>query len=134
MLLHMGLFNALSALTSKLGSSAPRLAQVGGNAPLVDVAKLSVSTAESLIIVVTDPVGAEVIRTIAESGEAATLRSAEATVYFKVSAKRELPVHDPRKGWAIPLDPELREQITTAITGPGEFELTDVLAIVVEEN
>ena len=70
--------------------------------PRLSTSPLSVSTAESLIIVVTDPVGAEVIRTIAESGEAATLRSAEATVYFKVSAKRELPVHDPRKGWAIP--------------------------------
>lgn len=129
----MGLFDALRALS---GSRAPRLAQADSGAPVVEVEYLTVTPAESLLIVVTDPAGAAALLEIARATQPAWLAAASdatARAFFSPSPRPEVPVHDPKKGWVIPLDPGTRAAlIDTLRPEPGDYEISANLAISVE--
>lgn len=125
----MGLKDALARLT---GTQSPRLARPDSAAPTVQVEKLEIHTAGSLIIVVTDQPGAEVLREVACSRESATLVSPTATAHFPDVKKDALPIKDPRHGWVIPLTPTLADALLDHLPHPGEYELSPALALVVE--
>ena len=80
----MGLKDALARLT---GTQSPRLAHPDSAAPTAQVEKLEIHTADSLIIVVTNQPGAEVLREAARSRESATLVSPTATAHFPAAKK-----------------------------------------------
>ncbi|MDO5033056.1 hypothetical protein [Corynebacterium sp.] len=125
----MGLFSALSRLT---GPSAPRLASPDAGAPVIELERLEVHTAGTLVIVVTDSPGAQVLREVARSGQAARLVSASASVFLSPTRRDELSVHDPATGWVIPLGPEQRERIARELPATGDLELSESLAFSVE--
>ena len=125
----MGLKDALARLT---GTQSPRLARPDSAAPTVQVERLEIHTAGSLIIVVTNQPGAEVLREVARSRESATLVSPTATVHFPAAKKDALPIKDPRRGWVIPLTPALADALLDHLPRPGEYELSPALALVVE--
>ena len=125
----MGLKNALSRLT---GTQTPRLAHPDSTAPTAQVERLEIHTAGSLIIVVTNQPGAEVLREIARSRESATLVSPTATVHFPAAKKDALPIKDPRRGWVIPLTPALADALVDNLPYPGDYELSPAVAVVVE--
>ena len=125
----MGLKDALARLT---GTRTPRLAHPDSTAPTTQVERLEIHTAGSLIIVVTNQPGAEVLREIARSRESATLVSPTATVHFPAAKKDALPIKDPRRGWVIPLTPALADALLDHLPRPGEYELSPALALVVE--
>ena len=125
----MGLKDALARLT---GTQSPRLAHPDSAAPTAQVERLEIHTAGSLIIVVTNQPGAEVLREIARSRESATLVSPTATVHFPAAKKDALPIKDPRRGWVIPLTPALADALLDHLPRPGEYELSPALALVVE--
>lgn len=125
----MGLKNALSRLT---GTQTPRLAHPDSTAPTAQVERLEIHTAGSLIIVVTNQPGAEVLREIARSRESATLVSPTATVHFPAAKKDALPIKDPRRGWVIPLTPALADALVDHLPYPGDYELSPAVAVVVE--
>lgn len=125
----MGLKDALARLT---GTQSPRLARPDSAAPIAQVERLEIHTAGSLIIIVTNQPGAEVLREVARSRESATLVSPTATVHFPASKKDALPIKDPRRGWVIPLTPALADALLDHLPHPGEYELSPALALVVE--
>ena len=125
----MGLKDALSRLT---GTQSPRLARPDSAAPTAQVERLEIHTVGSLIIVVTNQPGAEVLRETARSRESATLVSPTATVHFPAVKKYALPIKDPKRGWVIPLTPALADALLDHLPDPGEFELSPALALVVE--
>lgn len=125
----MGLKDALARLT---GTQSPRLARPDSAAPIAQVERLEIHTAGSLIIIVTNQPGAEVLREVARSRESATLVSPTATVHFPASKKDALPIKDPRRGWVIPLTPALADALLDHLPRPGEYELSPALALVVE--
>lgn len=125
----MGLFDALKKLTG----SGPQLAQADATAPVHEVEQVSVSTAQALIIVAVTADAVPHIRRVADSGQACTLHSAGQKVFFQ--AAESLPVKDSKKGWLIALDKSTREAIVSTLRPePGDYELTERLAIVVEET
>ena len=125
----MGLKDALARLT---GTQSPRLARPDSAAPIAQVERLEIHTAGSLIIMVTNQPGAEVLREVARSRESATLVSPTATVHFPAAKKDALPIKDPRRGWVIPLTPALADALLDHLPRPGEYELSPALALVVE--
>ena len=125
----MGLKDALSRLT---GTQSPRLARPDSAAPTAQVERLEIHTVGSLIIVVTNQPGAEVLRETARSRESATLVSPTATVHFPAVKKYALPIKDPKRGWVIPLTPALADALLDHLPDPGEFELSPALALVIE--
>ena len=125
----MGLKDALARLT---GTQSPRLARPDSAAPIAQVERLEIHTAGSLIIIVTNQPGAEVLREVARSRESATLVSPTATVHFPAAKKDALPIKDPRRGWVIPLTPALADALLDHLPHPGEYELSPALALVVE--
>ena len=125
----MGLKDALARLT---GTQSPRLARPDSAAPIAQVERLEIHTAGSLIIMVTNQPGAEVLREVARSRESATLVSPTATVHFPAAKKDALPIKDPRRGWVIPLTPALADALLDHLPHPGEYELSPALALVVE--
>ena len=125
----MGLKDALARLT---GTQSPRLARPDSAAPIAQVESLEIHTAGSLIIIVTNQPGAEVLREVARSRESATLVSPTATVHFPAAKKDALPIKDPRRGWVIPLTPALADALLDHLPHPGEYELSPALALVVE--
>ncbi len=125
----MGLKDALARLT---GTQSPRLARPDSAAPIAQVERLEIHTAGSLIIIVTNQPGAEVLREVARSRESATLVSPTATVHFPTVKKDALPIKDPRRGWVIPLTPALADALLDHLPHPGEYELSPALALVVE--
>ena len=125
----MGLKDALARLT---GTQSPRLARPDSAAPIAQVERLEIHTAGSLIIIVTNQPGAEVLREVARSRESATLVSPTATVHFPAAKKDALPIKDPRRGWVIPLTPALADALLDHLPRPGEYELSPALALVVE--
>ena len=127
---HMGLLDALRSLT---GPKAPRLATPEAGAPVVEVGHLEVHTAGTLLIVVTDSSGAAALREVALAAEPAWLADAPTRVFFSPSPRPEVPVRDPKKGWAIPLDPDTRAALLETLRAePGDYELSKTLAISVE--
>ena len=125
----MGLKDALARLT---GTQSPRLARPDSAAPIAQVERLEIHTAGSLIIMVTNQPGAEVLREVARSRESATLVSPTATVHFPAAKKDALPIKDPRRGWVIPLTPALADALLDHLPHPGEYELSPALALVIE--
>ncbi|MEO5309109.1 hypothetical protein QKD99_04915 [Corynebacterium sp. c3Ub_189] len=125
----MGLKDALARLT---GAQPPRLAHPDFTAPTARVEKLEIHTAGSLIIVVTNQPGAEVVCELARARESATLVSPAATVHFAATNKEALPIKDPRRGWVIPLAPALADALVDNLPYPGDYELSPALAVVVE--
>lgn len=128
----MGLLDALRSLT---GPKAPRLATLKADAPVVKVGHLEVHTAGTLLIVVTDSSGAAALREVARTAEPAWLADAPSTtrVFFSPASRSEVPVRDPQKGWAIPLDPDTRAALLETLRAePGDYELSETLAISVE--
>ena len=114
----MGLKDALARLT---GTQSPRLAHPDSTAPTAQVERLEIHTAGSLIIVVTNQPGAEVLREIARSRESATLVSPTATVHFPAAKKDALPIKDPRRGWVIPLTPALADALLDHLPTPANM-------------
>ena len=125
----MGLKDALARLT---GTQSPRLARPDSAAPIAQVEKLEIHTAGSMIIMVTNQPGAEVLREVARSRESATLVSPTATAHFPAVKKDALPIKDPKSGWVIPLTPALADALLDHLPRPGEYELSPALALVVE--
>ena len=125
----MGFKDALARLT---GAQPPRLAHPDFTAPTARVEKLEIHTAGSLIIVVTNQPGAEVLCELARARESATLVSPAATVHFAATNKEALPIKDPRRGWVIPLAPALADALVDNLPYPGDYELSPALAVVVE--
>ena len=125
----MGLKDALARLT---GTQSPRLARPDSAAPIAQVERLEIHTAGSLIIIVTNQPGAEVLREVARSRESATLVSPTATVHFPTVKKDALPIKDPRRGGVIPLTTALADALLDHLPHPGEYELSPALALVVE--
>lgn len=129
----MSLFSAVKDIVDKLGGSPTvRLASPDPHAVEVSVDHLSVHTAGSLIILVTSPAGAQVLSEVARSGEPAQLRGPQTTVHLLATAKEQRPVHDPKKGWAIPLSPEEREMLSQLTAEPGDYEVSEALAVSIE--
>ncbi|KHO29769.1 hypothetical protein [Corynebacterium minutissimum] len=129
----MGLFSALKNL---VGSPGARLASPDPHAVEVELDRLAVHTADGLIIVETSPSGAKVLAEVARAGEAAQLRGprtgAQTTVYLSPTTAQERPVHDPQKGWVIPLSPEELALLENLSTEPGDYEISTALAIAIE--
>ncbi|PMC71667.1 hypothetical protein [Corynebacterium aurimucosum] len=129
----MGLFSAVKNVVDKLGgSSTVRLASPDPHAVKVSVDHLSVHTAGGLIILVTSPAGAQVLSEVARSGEPAQLRAPQTTVHLSPTTKEQRPVHDPKKGWAIPLSLAERETLSQLNAEPGDYEISESLAVSVE--
>lgn len=129
----MGLFSAVKDVIDKLGgSSSVRLASPDPRAVEVSVDHLAVHTASGLIIMVTSPAGAQVLAEVARAGEPAQLRGPQATVHLSPTAKEQRPVHDPKRGWAIPLSPAEREALSQLSTAAGDYEISDSLAVSIE--
>ena len=121
------------------------LASLGGNdAPVIDLPHLQVRHAEAMLIIITDRTGAQAIgefaasspSRIAASTGSLELRTADTRVYLVHSRTDDLPVHDPRRGWIIALPPHTRrsisEQLSDADYRPGDYELSQRLAVVIE--
>ncbi|MDY5839367.1 MAG: hypothetical protein SPJ78_01390 [Corynebacterium camporealensis] len=123
----MGLMDKLRELTGK----GPRLAEIDVDAREVDIDKLRVRTAETMVILETNNTGAALIREIARSGEAVTLKSSESTVHFSPSKQKRLPVRDPKRGWVLALDKELSAALAD-VPDAGDYEISPALAVVVE--
>ena len=86
-----------------------------------------------MLIVVTDPSGVAALREVARASEPAWLADAPTRVFFSPSPHPEVPVRDPKKGWAIPLDPDTRAALLKTLRAePGDYELSETLAISVE--
>ncbi|ACP32462.1 hypothetical protein cauri_0865 [Corynebacterium aurimucosum ATCC 700975] len=129
----MGLFSAVKDVIDRLGgSSTVRLASPDPHAVGVSLDHLSVHTASGLIILVTSPAGAQVLSEVARSGEPAQLRGPQTTVHLLATAKEQRPVHDPKKGWAIPLSPAEREILSQLTAEPGDYEVSEALAVSIE--
>lgn len=131
----MGLFSAVKDVIDRLGgSSTVRLASPDPHAVEVSLDHLSVHTASGLIILVTSPAGAQVLSEAARSGEPAQLRGPQTTVHLLAAAKEQRPVHDPKKGWAIPLSPAEREILSQLTAEPGDYEVSEALAVSIENT
>ncbi|OFQ53887.1 hypothetical protein HMPREF2932_00565 [Corynebacterium sp. HMSC074H12] len=91
-----------------------------------------VHTASGLIILVTSPAGAQVLSEVARSGEPAQLRGPQTTVHLSPTTREQRPVHDPKKGWAIPLSLAERETLSQLNAEPGDYEISESLAVSVE--
>ena len=129
----MGLFSAVKDVIDKLGgSSTVRLASPDPHAVEVSLEHLSVHTASGLIILVTSPAGAQVLSEVAHSGEPARLIGSKTTVYLSPTTKAQRPVHDPKRGWAIPLSPAERDTLAQISTAPGDYEVSESLAVSIE--
>lgn len=113
-------------------SDGPRLARGLSGAIEVGTDHLEVRTAEGLVILVTDVAGAAVLASVAAAGEPATVFSLNERVQLVPSTETRLPVHDPKSGWVIALDPELATALA-GITSPGSYECSPAVAVVVEE-
>ncbi|APT93755.1 hypothetical protein CPHO_08630 [Corynebacterium phocae] len=125
----------LRAIIDKLtGPKAPRLASPAGDAPIVEVPRLQVHTAEDTVIVTICPDTVEIIREIARSGVSATITDGELDVHFTPVEKRTLTVKDPKKGWVLPLDKDVREKIEEKLK-PAEdgYEINQDIAFIVED-
>lgn len=125
----MGLFSALKNLVSSPGA---RLASPDPHAVEVELDHLAVHTADGLIIVETSPSGGKVLAEVARAVEAAQLRSPHTTVYLSPTTAQERPVHDPKKGWVIPLSPEELALLKNLSPEPGDYEISAALAIAIE--
>ena len=125
----MGLFSALKNLVSSPGA---RLASPDPHAVEVELDHLAVHTADGLIIVETSPSGAKVLAEVARAGEAAQLRGPHTTVYLSPTTAQERAVHDPKKGWVIPLSPEELALLKNLSPEPGDYEISTALAIAIE--
>lgn len=129
----MSLFSAVKEIVDKLGGSPTvRLASPDPHAVEVSVDHLSVHTAGGLIILVTSPAGAQVVAEVARSGEPARLSGSKTTVHLSPTTKAQRPVHDPKEGWAIPLSPAERDTLVHLNTEPGDYEISESLAVSVE--
>ena len=131
----MGLFSAVKDVIDRLGgSSTVRLASPDPHAVEVSLEHLSVHTASGLIILVTSPAGAQVLSEVARSGEPAQLRGPQTTVHLSPTTKEQRPVHDPKKGWAIPLSHAERETLSQLNAEPGDYEVSEGLAVSIENT
>ncbi|WP_144791498.1 hypothetical protein [Corynebacterium singulare] len=129
----MGLFTAVRSVIDKLdGSPGVRLASPDPHAVEVFIDQLSVHTAGGLIILVTSPAGAHVLSEVARSGEPAQLRGPQATLHLSPTTTAQRPVHDPKRGWAIALSPSDRKALAHLSAEPGDYEISDSLAVSVE--
>lgn len=129
----MGLFSAVKDVIDKLGgSSTVRLASPDPHAVEVSLDHLSVHTASGLIILATSAAGAQVLSEVAHSGEPAQLRGPQSTVHLSPTAKTQRPVHDPKRGWAIPLSSAEREALSRISAEPGDYEISESLAVSIE--
>lgn len=115
----------------ELTGKGPRLAKIDVDAREVGIDKLRVRTAETMVILETNNTGAALIREIARSGEAVTLKSSESTVHFSPSKQKRLPVRDPKRGWVLALDKELSAALAD-VPDAGDYEISPALAVVVE--
>lgn len=127
-----------STLTGRKG---PSLARARVDVPELAAARLQVSTAETLVIVDIDVITADAVREAAENarpllltagGRDATAANTDVAVYLLPVSKATLPVHDPKKGWLIPLSDQERRAVAEKLTGPGECEISERLAFVVD--
>ena len=129
----MSLFSAVKDIVDKLGGSPTvRLASPDPHAVEVSIDHLSVHTAGSLIILVTSPAGAQILSEVARSGEPARLNGSKTTVHLSPTTKAQRPVHDPKRGWAIPLSPAERDTLAQISATPGDYEVSESLAVSIE--
>lgn len=129
----MSLFSAVKDIVDKLGGSPTvRLASPDPHAVEVSLDHLSVHTADGLIILVTSPDGAQVLSEVARSGEPARLSGSKTTVHLSPTTRAQRPVHDPKKGWAIPLSTADRDTLAQLHAEPGDYEISESLAVSVE--
>ena len=126
----MGLFSTLKNLVSTPGA---RLASPDPHAVKVDVDSLAVHTAEELIILVTSPAGATVLAEVGRAGEPARLRGPQTTVHLSPLGAQERAVHDPTKGWVIPLNAGEQQRLAELSAVPGDYEISDALAVSIED-
>lgn len=130
------------SIWSKLtGQKGPALARARVDVPEFAAAQLQVTTAESLVIVIVDALTAAAVREAADNDRPllVTAGASDASpgfdrtsVYLLPVRKTTLPVHDPKKGWLIPVSDEERREVAAQLTGPGEFEISERLAFVVD--
>lgn len=127
-----------STLTGRKG---PALARARVDVPELTAARLQVTTAETLVIVDIDVITADAVREAAENARPllltadrrdATAAHPDTAVYLLPVSKATLPVHDPKKGWLIPLSDQERRAVAEKLTGPGEWEISERLAFVVD--
>lgn len=127
-----------STLTGRKG---PSLARARVDVPEITAARLQVTTAESLVIVIVDTRTASAVREAAEGSRPLlatagagddSLGHARTAVYLLPVSKATLPAHDPKKGWLIPLSDQERRTVAEKLTGPGECEISERLAFVVD--
>ncbi|WCZ32161.1 hypothetical protein CMASS_03535 [Corynebacterium massiliense DSM 45435] len=102
---------------------------------------LQVSTAEGMVIVVLDQEAAAALQETLARDESAALhgpagagKPAGEVVYFVPTWRAALAVHDPRYGWAVPVDGEERVGIAKLGTAPQEVEVSARLGLVIEET
>ncbi len=97
--------------------------------PTLEVARLAVRMAEDLLIVTVSPDAADPLADAARTARPLRLTSGGARpVTFVPVARPTRPVLDPRLGWIIPLT----EGLATVAPAPGDYEITEWLAVVVE--
>ena len=101
----MGLFDLLR------GSAKPALTQLPDTARHVSVDKLTVHTAEKMVIITGSVQVAGIVLDAARNNEAAVIKGPNAQIVLVPTKTDDLPVHDPNNGWLLPLSPDLRSAI-----------------------
>ncbi|WP_156831779.1 hypothetical protein [Corynebacterium massiliense] len=119
----------------------PKLGQAPQHAVDIAARTLQVSTAEGMVIVVLDQEAAAALQETLARDESAALhgpagagKPAGEVVYFVPTWRAALAVHDPRYGWAVPVDGEERVGIAKLGTAPQEVEVSARLGLVIEET
>lgn len=123
----MGLFDLLR------GSREPALTQLPDTARQVGVDKLTVHTAEEMVIITGSVQVADIILDAAHNNQAAVVTGPNAQIVLVPTKNDDLPVHDPNNGWLLPLSPDLRSAIMNSLRSQAcALELTDRVGIIIE--
>lgn len=123
----------LSDIIGRWLRGGEKLASAPREAVDVAAARLAVSTAEEMVVVVIDTRTLNALQATLARGQAAAIYGDGTTAYFVPVHRPELPVRDPKAGWAIPVDEAVRGGIVKLGGTPQAVEISDQLGLVIEE-
>lgn len=99
----------------------------------VEVGRLQVHTAESLVIVT---LGVADVPALVDALSSPTALSCAGTrvIFVPVKDSRFVPAHDPKLGWVIPVTPAVAAAVRSTVPAePGGYEIDDLnVAFIVE--
>lgn len=111
------------------------LVDVPADLTRLDVPGLAVHTAESIVVLTVPVASASTLIDAASSHQPVALIGGNLVVNLvPVKDARLVPAHDPKRGWIIPLTPEVATDVATKVAGGvGAHEITGLnLGVVVE--